>query len=177
MRQELKIFTKLTALAAGLYLLAGQIAPSGHAVLVATAASPASDQPALVGKVRDRDVTPAILSKELPRRDIWIARADRSGASLEPVRIEVSEWNLAFRKASTARRKSQTWAEVSGSVVNLRSSPDLRASRIGRLTRGTRLEVLARKEKWARVRNPETRETGWMHADYLHSVERGPASS
>lgn len=71
-------------------------------------------------------------------------------------------------KVGAPRSKSKkVWVKVSGSRVNLRSSPEVRSSRIGSFRRGTRLVIIERKARWSHVVNPATGERGWMHRDYL----------
>lgn len=56
---------------------------------------------------------------------------------------------------------------VAGSVVNLRAGPGTEFDRVGRLTEGTRIEVLSETAAgWVEARVLDSGETGWM-ADWL----------
>ena len=58
---------------------------------------------------------------------------------------------------------------VTPGVLNMRSGPSTRDKVIRRLERGLELTVLARQEKWVRLRLEDGVE-GWVHGDYVGTV-------
>ena len=69
----------------------------------------------------------------------------------------------AHRAKRVADRRS--WVRVAASGVNLRSRP--RGSKRTSFRRNTRLELLAKKGSWLKVRHPRTRKTGWVYRKYV----------
>jgi Bacterial SH3 domain len=74
------------------------------------------------------------------------------------------------------------WAYVMGSSVRVRGTPELEGRVLGSFPRGTRLQVLEGRGRWAKVRDPASPLAGWMHGDYLDAeppqrVERAPPPS
>jgi hypothetical protein len=82
-----------------------------------------------------------------------------AGAVMSDARIVAGE-----PQPESAPRK---WAKVTGNVVNVRMQPDLSAAAVTTHTRDTALQVLRERGEWRLVLDPDTRTSGWMHADYL----------
>ena len=88
----------------------------------------------------------------------------------------------SFRNAGTLLNlsdqvKQDAWVRVSGSVVNVRSSPSVSAPRIGSFPEGTRLRVIERGTGWTKIEDPETGQSGWMNRDYLAGLSEVSASA
>jgi hypothetical protein len=58
--------------------------------------------------------------------------------------------------------EGRTWI-TAPQFVNLRKGPTSSAAVISIVAKGTKLEVLGRKQGWVKVANPETSETGWIY--------------
>lgn len=69
----------------------------------------------------------------------------------------------AHRAKRQADRRS--WVRVAASGVNLRTRP--RGTKRTSFRRNTRLELLAKKGSWLKVRDPRTRKTGWVYRKYV----------
>lgn len=65
--------------------------------------------------------------------------------------------------------------QVSAGRLNVRRGPGLQHARLGTLSEGTRLEVLARQGEWWEVRSGTRR--GWVHSGYLEGISSGITGS
>ena len=76
------------------------------------------------------------------------------------------------------RDKSIAVGIVTGTVVNVRSKPDINSEVITKFNKGTKVEIYEKSGKWYRVAIGEERH-GWMHSDWVaikeESVSRGSA--
>lgn len=68
---------------------------------------------------------------------------------------------------------------VTGTVVNVRSKPDVESEVLTQFKKGTKVEIYEHSDEWYRVSLGESR-YGWMHSDYIavreEKVSRGSSS-
>lgn len=93
------------------------------------------------------------------------AKLDAATATSDPV-------PLPTRRPSPAASDDDAdgnWIKPSA-FVNLRKEPKPSASVISVVAKGTKLQVIGRKQRWVQVTNPATSESGWIYARNVDTV-------
>ncbi len=97
------------------------------------------------------------------------------GEPLRPVRSEVAAPVVAPPEDApqtpvAAARDRRLY--VQAEALNLRQGPGVDTSVIRQVSRGQELTVLARREKWVKVRVDDTDMVGWVHSTYVNPEPR-----
>ncbi|MGI9382640.1 MAG: SH3 domain-containing protein [Methyloligellaceae bacterium] len=93
---------------------------------------------------------------------IWPRRSAMFWHALAELQGPQRAMRVSRAKQSADRR---SWVRVAASGVNVRSGP--RGRKRASFPRNTRLELLARKGSWLKVRHPRTRKTGWVYRKFV----------
>jgi hypothetical protein len=184
MQKKPKLFTILLATGA-VCALAGQLHATG---LFIPQAEPAIIEPAITEsapapdgakEAKDRTRTrpaPGSLTGAIKAHGFWFGSEQAPAEAQEPIRVEAPAWTTKELQAiATQPGAPEDWAVVNGSLVNVRSAPRLDADRVGSLERGTRVRIITRRDGWTQIENPQTRQSGWMHQDFLKAAVPGTA--
>lgn len=176
MQRKPGVFTILLA-GGAVCALAGQL----HATGLFTPQAKSTVHEASAASSNEKDRTrarpaPGSLTGAVEAHGFWFGASEEPAAKREPFRVETPAWTKKQLQAiATEPGNQKDWAVVEGSVVNVRSGPSANASRIGSFERGTRLRVIERQEKWTRIEDPETQQTGWMYRTLLKVSDPGKA--
>jgi len=128
-----------------------------------------------LSKSRDTEVTLASASTE--GEDVATASdpIEDTGTDLEKVAIltlDSGYADITIAEPLTVPEVTQPRdiREVTGNVVNMRDGPGTSFERVGKITKGTEIEVLEDPgNSWVKLQVLETGETGWI-ADWLITV-------
>ncbi len=103
-----------------------------------------------------------------------LARPEVAQVAAEPQTEKsaaLADARIAAESMPEAKPAEARWVKVTGNVVNLRMRPDLAAETVTSYRKNTELQLLRQRADWMLVLDPETGSTGWMHRDYLDSIE------
>ena len=125
-----------------------------------------------LSKSRDTEVTLASVSTEGEDVAMTSDSIEDTGTDLEKVAILTLDTGFAditIAEPLTVPEVTQPRdiREVTGNVVNMRDGPGTSFARVGKITKGTEIEVLEEPgNSWVRLQVLDTGETGWI-ADWL----------
>lgn len=74
--------------------------------------------------------------------------------------------------AETQTPDAKSWAYVTGSLVNVRETPNLSGALATSYAKDTLLRVVGAEGEWRKIKHPETGAAGWMHSDFLKLVPK-----